>query len=172
MTDAPSMAGTYVLVTGGTGGIGKATAAGLAAPGARVGITGRDQRRAAAAAADIRAATGSRAVDIFAADMPAQAEVRRLAASATARAMERHDRASGSHDCGHADHPDLRPHRWHPHAPAGPRLTAGTCAGTPKIELLSVTDDRRDPPSLGQRRFPGPLRHRHPPTPGPGQLRV
>jgi hypothetical protein len=25
MTDAPSMAGTYVLVTGGTGGIGKAT---------------------------------------------------------------------------------------------------------------------------------------------------
>jgi hypothetical protein len=41
-----------------------------------------------------------------------------------------------------------------------------------KIELLSVTDDRRDPPSLGQRRFPGPLRHRHPPTPGPGQLRV
>jgi NAD(P)-dependent dehydrogenase (short-subunit alcohol dehydrogenase family) len=74
------MAGKYVLVTGGTGGIGKATAAGLAALGARVGITGRDQRRAAAAAADIHAATGSRAVDIFAADMSAQAEVRRLAA--------------------------------------------------------------------------------------------
>jgi NAD(P)-dependent dehydrogenase (short-subunit alcohol dehydrogenase family) len=69
-----------VLVTGGTGGIGKATAAGLAALGARVGITGRDQGRARAAAADIRAATGSRAVDIFAADMSAQAEVRRLAA--------------------------------------------------------------------------------------------
>ena len=42
MTDAPSMAGKYVLVTGGTGGIGKATAAGLAALGARVRITGRD----------------------------------------------------------------------------------------------------------------------------------
>ena len=39
MTDAPSMAGKYVLVTRGTGGIGKATASGLAALGARVGIT-------------------------------------------------------------------------------------------------------------------------------------
>jgi NAD(P)-dependent dehydrogenase (short-subunit alcohol dehydrogenase family) len=74
------MAGKYVLVTGGTGGTGKATAAGLAALGAQVGITGRDQGRAAAAAAGIRAATGSRAVDIFAADMSSQAEVRRLAA--------------------------------------------------------------------------------------------
>jgi len=80
MTDAPSMAGKCVLVTGGTGGIGKATATGLAALGARVGITGRDQGRAAAAAADIRAATGNHAVDIFAADMSSQAEVRRLAA--------------------------------------------------------------------------------------------
>ena len=35
-------AGKTVLVTGGTGGIGRATAAGLAALGARVGITGRD----------------------------------------------------------------------------------------------------------------------------------
>jgi hypothetical protein len=49
------MAGTYVLVTRDTGGIGKATVAGLAALGIRVGITGRDQGRAAAAAADIRA---------------------------------------------------------------------------------------------------------------------
>ena len=80
MTDLPVMAGKCVLVTGGTGGIGKATAAGLAALGARVGITGRDQGRAAAAAAGIRAATGSRAVDIFAADMSSQVEVRRLAA--------------------------------------------------------------------------------------------
>ena len=80
MTDALSMAGKYVLVTGGTGGIGKATATGLAALGARVGITGRDRGRAAAAAADIRAATGNHAVDIFAADMSSQAEVRRLAA--------------------------------------------------------------------------------------------
>jgi NAD(P)-dependent dehydrogenase (short-subunit alcohol dehydrogenase family) len=36
------MAGKVVLITGGTGGIGKATAIGLAGLGARVGITGGD----------------------------------------------------------------------------------------------------------------------------------
>ena len=80
MAEIPLMAGKSVLVTGGTGGIGMATASALAALGARVGITGRDQARAAAAAAGIRAATGNPAVDVFAADMSVQAEVRRLAA--------------------------------------------------------------------------------------------
>ena len=80
MADVAVMAGRSVLVTGGTGGIGKATAIGLAALGARVGITGRDQARTEAAAAAIRAAPGSPAVDAFAADMSAQAGVRRLAA--------------------------------------------------------------------------------------------
>jgi NAD(P)-dependent dehydrogenase (short-subunit alcohol dehydrogenase family) len=73
------MSGRTVLVTGGTGGIGKATAAGLAALGARVAITGRHRRRADEAAADIRAAGGPE-VDVFVADMSSRAEVRRLAA--------------------------------------------------------------------------------------------
>jgi retinol dehydrogenase-14 len=79
MSDALPMAGKVVLVTGATGGIGKATAIGLATMGARVGITGRDLIRAEQAAADIRTAAGNPAVDVFAGDMSSQAEVRRLA---------------------------------------------------------------------------------------------
>src|SRR5271166_3148701 len=78
------MAGQTVLVTGGTGGIGKATAAGLAAMGARVGITGRDIARTRAVAAEIAAASGNPAVDPFPADMSSQAEVRRLAVTVLA----------------------------------------------------------------------------------------
>lgn len=75
-----SMTGKTVVITGGTGGIGKATAEGLARMGARVGIIGRDATRAEAAAADIRATSGNPAVDMFTADMSSQIEVRRVAA--------------------------------------------------------------------------------------------
>jgi len=75
------MTGKVVLVTGGTGGIGKATAIGLAVLGARVGITGRDLARTGQVAAEIRATSGNPAIDGFAADMSSQAEVRRLAAA-------------------------------------------------------------------------------------------
>jgi NAD(P)-dependent dehydrogenase (short-subunit alcohol dehydrogenase family) len=70
------MAGKVVVVTGGTGGIGKATASGLVALGAHVAITGRDPQRADDAARDIRTAGG--AVDVFVADMSSQRELRRL----------------------------------------------------------------------------------------------
>jgi retinol dehydrogenase 14 len=80
MVDVPAMTGKTVLVTGGTSGIGKATAIGLARMGARVGVTGRDAGRAGTAAADIRAAAGTRAVDAFVADLSSQAQVRRMAA--------------------------------------------------------------------------------------------
>ena len=73
------MNGKTVLITGGTGGIGRAAAIGLATMGARVGITGRDRTRAEAAAAVIVRESGNPAVDVFVADMSSQAEVRRLA---------------------------------------------------------------------------------------------
>lgn len=80
MDEIPSgpMAGRTVLGTGGTGGIGRATAVGLATMGARLAITGRDLERAKDAAREIRAAGGGK-VDVFVADMSSQSEVRRLA---------------------------------------------------------------------------------------------
>jgi retinol dehydrogenase 14 len=72
------MAGRTVLVTGGTGGIGRATAMGLATMGAHLAITGRDRERTEGAALQIRAAGGGQ-VDVFVADLSSQMEVRRLA---------------------------------------------------------------------------------------------
>jgi retinol dehydrogenase-14 len=74
-----AMTGRTVLVTGATGGIGKATAVGLATLGAHVAITGRDAGRTDAAAREIRAAGGER-VDTFVADLSDQSQVRGLAA--------------------------------------------------------------------------------------------
>jgi retinol dehydrogenase 14 len=85
MAVTASMTGKTVLVTGGTGGIGRAAAIGLASLGARVGITGRDRGRAQRAAAEISGESGNGEVDIFVADMSSQAEVRRLADEVLAR---------------------------------------------------------------------------------------
>jgi NAD(P)-dependent dehydrogenase (short-subunit alcohol dehydrogenase family) len=76
------MAGRTVLITGGTGGIGKATAMGLAALGADLAITGRDRGRVDTAVHEIRAVAGGGRVDGFVADLSAQDEVRRLATEA------------------------------------------------------------------------------------------
>ncbi len=59
MGGTPQMTGKTVLITGGTGGIGRAAAIGLASMGARVGVTGRARARAERAAAAI-ARGGSR----------------------------------------------------------------------------------------------------------------
>ena len=71
------MAGRTVLVTGATGGIGRATALGLALLGAHLAITGRDRGRTEDAAREIRAAGGQ--VEVFVADLSSESEVRRLA---------------------------------------------------------------------------------------------
>jgi retinol dehydrogenase-14 len=78
LIDSGSMAGRTVLVTGGTGGIGRATAVGLARLGAHVAVTGRDRSRGDDAAREIRGAGGGQ-VDVFIADLSSQAQVRRLA---------------------------------------------------------------------------------------------
>ena len=78
------MDGRTVLITGGSGGIGKATALGLATMGADLAITGRDRERTENAAREIRAVTGGH-VDVLIADLSSQSEVRRLAADVLQR---------------------------------------------------------------------------------------
>ena len=80
MDQIPSglLAGRTVLVTGGTAGIGRSTALGLAMMGAHLGITGRDRGRTEETAGEIRAASGGQ-VDVFVADLSSQSQVRRLA---------------------------------------------------------------------------------------------
>ena len=73
-----AMDGKTVLITGSTGGIGKATAVGLAALGARVVITGRDRERTENAAREIQAVNGE-VVDLFVGDLSSQVVVRELA---------------------------------------------------------------------------------------------
>ena len=72
------MGGKVALVTGGTSGIGKATAMALSAMGADVVVVGRDRERGERAVEEIRAQTGGR-VDLALADLSSQAEVRALA---------------------------------------------------------------------------------------------
>ncbi len=74
--------GRGALVTGGSSGIGKATAARLLAEGARVAINGRDEERLAAAVREL--APGGE-VSVVAADIAREDEVRRLVDEALAR---------------------------------------------------------------------------------------
>jgi retinol dehydrogenase 14 len=72
------MVGRTVLVTGGTAGIGRGTALGLARMGAHLAICGRDRESTEGAAGEIRAAGGGQ-VEVFVADLSSQSQVRRLA---------------------------------------------------------------------------------------------
>ena len=80
MSEERPLTGQNIVVTGATGGIGKATAMGLAALGARVGIVGRDRARLTASADELRLGSANDEIDTFEADLSAQAQVRRVAA--------------------------------------------------------------------------------------------
>ncbi|MFD3399149.1 SDR family NAD(P)-dependent oxidoreductase [Kribbella sp. NPDC058693] len=70
----------YVLITGGTNGIGLAGARGLAAQGARVGLVARDRGKAERVAGELGGA------DVFEADLTSQASIREMVRDVRGRA--------------------------------------------------------------------------------------
>jgi NAD(P)-dependent dehydrogenase (short-subunit alcohol dehydrogenase family) len=76
---AGAMRGRVCLVTGGSSGVGRATALGLAGLGAIVLLVSRDPWRGERAAGEIRRCTGNPEVRFLACDLSLQREVRRLA---------------------------------------------------------------------------------------------
>jgi NAD(P)-dependent dehydrogenase (short-subunit alcohol dehydrogenase family) len=73
-----SLKGKTALVTGGTDGVGKEIARGLARRGARLIIVGRDADKGAQAEREIRAASGNPDVEFIPADLSLVREARRL----------------------------------------------------------------------------------------------
>ena len=69
------------LITGGTDGIGKAAAYGLAIQGAKLLVHGRDPDKGARAVAELKARSGNPAIEFLQADFSSLADVRRLAAA-------------------------------------------------------------------------------------------
>jgi NAD(P)-dependent dehydrogenase (short-subunit alcohol dehydrogenase family) len=82
------MKGKVCVITGGTDGIGKAAAYGLALQGARVLVHGRDPDKGARAVAELRARSGNPAIEFLQADFSSLFEVRRLAATVLKRAPQ------------------------------------------------------------------------------------
>jgi NAD(P)-dependent dehydrogenase (short-subunit alcohol dehydrogenase family) len=70
----------YVLITGGTNGIGLAGARGLVERGARIGLVARDRAKAERVAAELGGA------DVFEADLTSQASIRAMVADVVERA--------------------------------------------------------------------------------------
>jgi retinol dehydrogenase-12 len=83
-----SMDGRLALVTGATGGLGKAIAAGLAREGAAIVVVGRSVARAEEAMAGIRAQVPDARLEPLACDLSDQSSIRRAAADF----LSRHER--------------------------------------------------------------------------------
>jgi NAD(P)-dependent dehydrogenase (short-subunit alcohol dehydrogenase family) len=77
--------GRVCVVTGASGGIGRATALGLARLGATLALVCRDRGRGEAVIGEVAAAAGSEAASLFLADLSSQREIRRLAEELCAR---------------------------------------------------------------------------------------
>ena len=73
------------LITGGTDGIGKEVARGLARSGHRVGVVGRDAQKGARVAQEICQTTGNPNVEFFPADLTLMREVKRLSDEVASR---------------------------------------------------------------------------------------
>ena len=73
------------VITGGTDGIGKAAAYGLAMQGARLLVHGRDPDKGAKAVEELKARSGNPAIEFLQADFSSLEEVRRLAAAVIER---------------------------------------------------------------------------------------
>ena len=80
-----TMDGRTVVITGGNAGIGRETAVGLAAMGAHVVITSRDEQRGARAVEEIRGRAGSSTVEVLPLDLASFASIRRFAADLQGR---------------------------------------------------------------------------------------
>lgn len=73
-----TLQGKTVLITGGTGGIGKETALGLAKLGATVVVVGRDGSRGEAAVRELQERSSNAGVSLLQADLSSQASIRKL----------------------------------------------------------------------------------------------
>lgn len=83
--NAPPLVGKVALVTGGTSGIGRETALGLAKLGAAVTVVGRSRDRGVEAVEGIQCASGNPGVELMTADLSSLDDVRSLAERFAAR---------------------------------------------------------------------------------------
>src|SRR5437868_3791318 len=75
------MSDQVCLVTGATGGLGRATTLALAERGTTIIMAARDKSRAEAIRSEVETTTGNHAVEVMAVDLSSQQSVREMAAS-------------------------------------------------------------------------------------------